>query len=88
MRPYYCVTPDGYKNTQDAWLSPDGVMKRVNFAANVGQGELNKNSNINSSQLVKTFTNFLSQKTIKMINNNNPKYQLALILGSPEIMYK
>jgi uncharacterized protein (DUF1800 family) len=88
MRPYYCVTPDGYKNTQEAWLSSDGIMKRVSFALNVGEGKLNKKSKINSTQLVKNFTNFLSDKTIKAMKNKEQKWQSALILGSPEMMYK
>jgi uncharacterized protein (DUF1800 family) len=88
MRPYYCLTPDGYKNTQDAWLSADGMMKRVNFALRVGEGKLNNKSEINSSELVKTLSNFLSEKTIKAIKNSDKKWQSALILGSPEMMYK
>jgi uncharacterized protein (DUF1800 family) len=27
-----CLTPDGYKNTEDAWLSPDATTRRVSFA--------------------------------------------------------
>ncbi len=88
MRPYYCLTPDGYKNTQDAWLSADGMMKRVNFALRVGEGKLNNKSEINSSELVKTLSNFLSEKTIKAIKDSDKKWQSALILGSPEMMYK
>src|SRR5579864_6201564 len=37
---YLCPTPDGYKNTQDAWLSPSGTTDRTNFAALVGSGAL------------------------------------------------
>jgi uncharacterized protein (DUF1800 family) len=29
---YGCLTPDGYKNTADAWMSPDALAKRLNFA--------------------------------------------------------
>src|SRR6516225_2768185 len=27
-----CLTPDGYKNTEGAWLSPDATARRINFA--------------------------------------------------------
>ena len=27
-----CLTPDGYKNTEDAWLSPDATTRRISFA--------------------------------------------------------
>ncbi|HUI34728.1 MAG TPA: DUF1800 domain-containing protein [Stellaceae bacterium] len=37
---YLCPTPDGYKNTQDAWLSPDAMTTRTNFAVLVGGGAL------------------------------------------------
>jgi len=35
-----CLTPDGYKNTEDAWLSPDATARRVNFAAALARGNL------------------------------------------------
>ena len=37
---YYCQTPDGYKNTEDAWLSPDATTLRVGFATGLGRGAL------------------------------------------------
>jgi uncharacterized protein (DUF1800 family) len=35
-----CLTPDGYKNTEDAWLSPDATTRRVSFAAAFARGSL------------------------------------------------
>ena len=37
---YYCQTPDGYKNTEDAWLSPDATTLRIGFATALGRGNL------------------------------------------------
>jgi len=37
---YGCATPDGWKNTQDAWLNPGAMIQRVNFATLVGAGRL------------------------------------------------
>ncbi len=37
---YGCLTPDGYKNTQAAWLNPDAMILRLNFATALGQGRL------------------------------------------------
>ena len=37
---YYCQTPDGYKNTEDAWLSPDATTLRVGFATALGRNAL------------------------------------------------
>ncbi|TFW28519.1 DUF1800 domain-containing protein [Massilia horti] len=35
---YGCVTPDGYKNTQDAWLAPDSLSRRITFATSLASG--------------------------------------------------
>jgi uncharacterized protein (DUF1800 family) len=37
---YGCPTPDGYKNTEDAWLSPDATNLRVSFATTLAAGRL------------------------------------------------
>jgi uncharacterized protein (DUF1800 family) len=37
---YGCQTPDGYKNTEEAWLNPDGVTRRINFATALASGKL------------------------------------------------
>jgi len=37
---YGCQTPNGYANTQDAWLNPDGMMTRLSFATALSNGNL------------------------------------------------
>lgn len=37
---YGCQTPDGYKNTEDAWLNPDALTRRINFAGALASGKL------------------------------------------------
>jgi uncharacterized protein (DUF1800 family) len=37
---YGCPTPNGYKNTQDAWLNPDSITRRINYATNLAKGKL------------------------------------------------
>ncbi len=37
---YGCQTPDGYKNTREAWLNPDAMMTRLSFATALGAGRL------------------------------------------------
>jgi len=37
---YGCQTPDGYKNTEEAWLNPDAITRRVNFAVAFASGRL------------------------------------------------
>jgi uncharacterized protein (DUF1800 family) len=35
-----CATPDGYKNTQEAWLNPDALSRRIGFATALAGGKL------------------------------------------------
>jgi uncharacterized protein (DUF1800 family) len=37
---YGCQTPNGYRDTQEAWLNPDGMMMRLSFATALGAGRL------------------------------------------------
>lgn len=37
---YGCPTPDGYKNTESAWLNPEALTRRINFATALGAGQL------------------------------------------------
>src|SRR5581483_6731536 len=37
---YECPTPDGYKNTQAAWLNPDAMVRRASFATALARGRL------------------------------------------------
>ncbi|BAY88984.1 MULTISPECIES: DUF1800 domain-containing protein [unclassified Tolypothrix] len=40
MPVYGCPTPDGYKNTETAWLNPDAMTRRLNFATAIASGRL------------------------------------------------
>jgi uncharacterized protein (DUF1800 family) len=37
---YGCLTPDGYKNTEAAWLNPEGITRRINFVTALAGGRL------------------------------------------------
>jgi uncharacterized protein (DUF1800 family) len=37
---YGCQTPDGYKNTESAWLNPEALTRRINFATALASGRL------------------------------------------------
>src|SRR5207302_1668076 len=37
---YACATPDGYRDSEEAWLSPDATLMRVNFATALASGRL------------------------------------------------
>ena len=91
---YACLTPDGYKNTKDAWLNSDALLKRINFATALGSaGNTGGNrafsqapgqsydqslSTVNGGQL--------SSRTSAVIAKSPEPFKLALLLGSPEFM--
>jgi len=87
---YRCATPDGYKNTKEAWLNPGAIMRRTSFATVISRGNLNqgKPTPINHQQLSLTLGNNFSSKTQAVISNSPGNLQAALILGSPEMMEK
>ena len=98
---YGCPTPNGYKNTQDAWLNPDSITRRLNFSTNLSSGKLpllgtqppNPTPVANSSvmpidptQLATTLGDEFSPKTQQAISASAPEIRAALMLGSPEFM--
>ncbi|NEO29812.1 MAG: DUF1800 domain-containing protein [Symploca sp. SIO3C6] len=85
---YGCRTPNGYQNTQQTWLNPDAMLRRVSFATSLASGRLNKSEPVNPVQLSQTLGNNFSAHTQKVINTNSNKLHAALILGSPEMMHK
>jgi uncharacterized protein (DUF1800 family) len=82
-----CPTPDGYKNTEQVWLNPDAMTRRLSFAISLTSGRLTLLSNqpVDASQLINTIGN-ISPKTLTVINSKAPKLRSSLILGSPEFM--
>jgi uncharacterized protein (DUF1800 family) len=100
---YGCPTPNGYKNTQDAWLNPDSMTRRINYATNLAKGKLPISASITTPansltpvpmvaidpvKLSATLGNIFSTQTQQAISSSNPDIRAALILGSPEFMKK
>ena len=94
---YGCPTPNGYKDTQDDWLNPDSLTRRLNFVTNLGEGRLQLSTStkpasnlvpisIDPIQLATTLGNSLSPRTQQAIESSPPGIRAALILGSPEFM--
>lgn len=98
---YGCPTPNGYKNTQDAWLNPDSITRRLNFSTNLASGKLRLSSSqqpnptpvanpsaipIDPMQLAMTLGDEFSPKTQQAIAASTPEIRAALMLGSPEFM--
>ncbi len=87
---YGCLTPDGYKNTQDAWLNPDSVLHRLSLATFFANGNRRLNPNISQGPdakfLLSTTDPWLSDHTRQVVDAAPPSMRAALILGSPELM--
>jgi uncharacterized protein (DUF1800 family) len=87
-----CPTPDGYKNTETAWLNPDGLTKRINFCAQVAQGRLgaqNIGLNVRTSELIKNLAPIITPAlSLTVEKQSDPVLASALVLASPGMMYR
>jgi uncharacterized protein (DUF1800 family) len=86
---YGCLTPDGYKNTQSAWLNPDALMNRINFATAVGTGKARflRDQPVDYTVARETVNGGkLSPHTEAVIGKAPGVLKLALLMGSPEFM--
>jgi len=83
---YGCKTPDGYKNTQDAWLSANSLVQRINFSIDLAAGKLKLNGGapIEFDRL-KQAPN-LSAKSLDIIGAAAPETQSAMVLSGPDAM--
>jgi uncharacterized protein (DUF1800 family) len=88
---YGCVTPDGYKNTQDAWLNPDALTRRISFAAALAAGRLPLApgvARLDPAQLGETLDAVISSRTRGLVNDNPAPLRAAMLLGSPDFMQR
>src|SRR5207248_796257 len=86
---YGCATPDGYRDTESAWLSPDASLLRVNFAKALAGGNLpimESAQPVEAAPLLATFGTGLNGRTRAAVAQAQPELQAALILGSPDFM--
>ena len=98
---YGCQTPDGYKNTQDAWLNPDALSRRITFATSLAGGRLpiaatpaalaaarSKPAALDAQQLSATLGTVLSPRTLALVAANPEPLRAAMLLGSPDFMQR
>ncbi len=83
-----CPTPDGYKDTEAAWLNPEATTRRLGFATALGSGRLPLTgaAPINDIRLSSTLGPTLGERTREIIDQAEPPLRSALILGSPDFM--
>jgi uncharacterized protein (DUF1800 family) len=83
---YECPTPDGYKNTQAAWLNPDTMIRRSSLSVPLSRGLLHDGKPIDADRLSQTLEGLLSANTLDVINKSPANLKAALMLGCPEFM--
>jgi uncharacterized protein (DUF1800 family) len=86
---YYCLTPDGYKNTESAWLNPDSLLRRLSFASNLGQGKIGglPKTTLTYEKVMANSDISLSDNSKAAIDAAQAPIKVGLVLGSPEFMY-
>jgi uncharacterized protein (DUF1800 family) len=84
-----CLTPDGYKNTEEAWLGPDATTQRISFATALARGDVKLSGAarpVEAAPLEAIFGSTLSETTRAAVTEAPKALRAALILGSPEFM--
>jgi uncharacterized protein (DUF1800 family) len=87
---YGCQTPDGYKNTQQAWLNPDALTRRITFATALAAGRLPQSDTppLDALQLQATLGPVVTARTLDMAGTNPDPLRSAMLLGSPDFMQR
>jgi uncharacterized protein (DUF1800 family) len=78
---YGCQTPDGYKNTQAAWLNPDALSRRIGYAATLAQG-------VDVALVQAALGDSVSPRTQGIVASSPQKIRTAMLLGSPDFMQR
>ena len=70
--PYACLTPDGYKCTQDAWLNADAMTRRITFAIALAAGRLPLNMEPPDNALPMKRPERVADRTARQEAGNGP----------------
>ncbi|MFB9244292.1 DUF1800 domain-containing protein [Massilia antarctica] len=99
---YGCQTPDGYKNTEAAWMNPHALTRRIVFATALGAGRLPLGAGaqpaplpaassvtpapLDPQQLESTLGSTVSVRTRDMVAASPIALRAAMLLGGPDFM--
>ena len=89
-QPIYGIeTPDGYKQVESAWLTPDAMTRRLSFATILGGGRLGEQRfAVDEAALRGLLPAPLSPQTSLALAGSEARLRPALLLGSPEFMHR
>lgn len=76
---YGCQTPDGYKNTQDAWLNPDALTRRITFATALAGGRLPLASRPKAPVPLRQMTSMIDGQMLAVADSAAPMPALAAV---------
>jgi uncharacterized protein (DUF1800 family) len=85
---YGCLTPDGYKNTQSAWLNPDGLLKRISLANEISEGQMPgcRGQHADPKLVMDAIGKEIKPNTAAAFAKAREDMKSAVLLGSPEFM--
>ncbi|MGK7906739.1 MAG: DUF1800 domain-containing protein [Synechococcus sp.] len=78
---YGSRAPTGYPNTQEEWLNSDAMLKRTDLANALGR-------RVAVETIDQSIGSMLSSDTQAVIAQKPPQWRGALMLGSPEMLYR
>lgn len=84
MPPYGCPTPDGYSDRQEVWLSPDAVMRRIDFASSLARAQTVPPGR--PAFDLAELRALCGARTQAAIDEAPQAMRLALLLSSPEFL--
>ncbi|MFZ6689682.1 DUF1800 domain-containing protein [Undibacterium sp. SXout11W] len=76
---YGSQTPDGYKNTEQAWLNPDALSRRINFATALATGHLPLNQSVDAGDKMG------AKQMVKQADNND-RHVMMEPLGANQLL--
>lgn len=85
---YQCQTPDGYKYTEKAWLSSNGLLQRISFATAFGAGRMPaaRGIDVDAAEIMRVAGIKPTDKTFAVVDSAPRALKASLLLGSPEFM--
>jgi uncharacterized protein (DUF1800 family) len=99
---YGCPTPDGFSPLQRAWLGPEAISRRIQFASQLGSGRIaalapaegsattatqqNARRGVAPENIVLAIRPLLQASTHEVAMSAPPDQQAALLLSSPEFL--
>ncbi|MBP0596589.1 DUF1800 domain-containing protein [Herbaspirillum sp. LeCh32-8] len=95
---YGWLTPEGYKYSEEAWLNPDALLRRINFAGGLagGKSPIARAEGVppagvdarpaDPQQLLSTLGPAITPDAVAKIQASPANFQAGLILGSPDFV--